>query len=537
MITAFRSYLSTWVVRGLFLLLVAAFGMWGVGDVLRMRGSETWVAKVGGTTIDVPQAEDAYKRELAQVVRSLGGSIEPTPEIRRSVAAQALDRLVAQALLAEEANRLHIAVPDAELVRAVHEIPAFRGPNGQFDRRQFDQVMRSNGLSEPRFLDLMRTDLRQRQVVDAVRAQAVAPDVLTRALFELQGEKRSADMVELPFADAKPPAEPDDETLRRWWDNHPEAYRTPEYRRIKAVVLSPETLAKDIAVSDDDLRAFYEAHRSDYVAPAKRSAEVISTPDEGKAQALAAAWRGGADWAKMQQEAQAQGAAAVALDDATEAEFPSPELGRAVFAAPEGSIGDPLHGPLGWTIVRVTKSTPGSEKSFDDVKDALRQRVQAEKATDLMYDRANKVDNALGGGGGLDALPGDLGLAALTGTLDAAGNTTQGEPAPIPGSAELRSAIATAAFQAQKGDPPRLTEVPTPSTGGSAYYALQVEDVIPAATKPFEAVKDQVEAAWTHDAVRKEQETAAAAVLAAVKGERRWRRQRRRAGCMSAERR
>ena len=75
-----------------------------------------------------------------------------------------------------------------------------------------------------------------------------------------------------------------------------------------------------------------------------------------------------------------------------------------------------------------------------------------------------------------------------------------------------------AAFDTQKGDPPRLVEVPTPSTGGSAYYALSVEDETPPSVKPFDAVKDQVTADWTHDAQRHAQEEAAAKLLAAVKG-------------------
>ena len=58
----------------------------------------------------------------------------------------------------------------------------------------------------------------------------------------------------------------------------------------------------------------------------------------------------------------------------------------------------------------------------------------------------------------------------------------------------------------------------TPSTGGSAYYALSVEDVTPPAVKPFDDVKEQVAADWTRDAQRHAQEQAAAKLLAAVKG-------------------
>ncbi len=157
----------------------------------------------------------------------------------------------------------------------------------------------------------------------------------------------------------------------------------------------------------------------------------------------------------------------------------------------------PAKGGLGWHIVRVTSITPGSVRSFDEVKDLLRAQLLASKAADMMYDRANKVDNVLGSGANLDQMPSDLGLVGVSGTLDAEGNTADGTPAPIPGPAELKAAIIKAAFQTQKGDPPQLVEVQTPSTGGSAYYALSVEDVLPPSVKPFDAVKDQVAADWT----------------------------------------
>ena len=47
----------------------------------------------------------------------------------------------------------------------------------------------------------------------------------------------------------------------------------------------------------------------------------------------------------------------------------------------------------------------GNERSFDEVKDELRDRILAEKATDLIYDRANKLDNLLASGNTLDQLP------------------------------------------------------------------------------------------------------------------------------------
>ena len=49
-----------------------------------------------------------------------------------------------------------------------------------------------------------------------------------------------------------------DATARRWFDNHPDLYATPEYRRVRVAVISPATLAPDITISDKDLEAAYQ---------------------------------------------------------------------------------------------------------------------------------------------------------------------------------------------------------------------------------------------------------------------------------------
>jgi peptidyl-prolyl cis-trans isomerase D len=518
MIASFRRYLDTWVVRGFFIVMVLAFVSWGVGDVIRTVGASTWAAKVDGQTIEGPQLQATYQRDLTQLTRNLPPGQEPTPEMRSRVASEALQQLITQTALQQELQRLRVITPDQAVRQSVLAMPAFHGANGQFDRQTFDAVLRNNGLTEPRFLDMMRIDLSQRQLLGAVGAGAATPEALLRPLFQGQFEKRSADMVEFPFGAAPEPPAPTEADLQRWYDNHPDLYATPEFRRIKALVLSPETLAKDIPITDADVQAAYDQHKALFIKPEKRSAEVISAPDETTAAALAAAWRGGADWAAMQKAAQDAGGSAVALDDATEPEFPDADLARSVFAATPDAVSDPTKGALGWHVVRVTKVTPGSAQSFNDAKAEIRTQMLSAKAAELMYDRANKVDSVLGSGAGIDEIPGDLGLVGVAGTLNAAGNTKDGTPAPLPGPSELRSALIKAAFETQKGDPLRLIEVQTPAAGGSAYYAISVEDVTPPAEKPFDEVKEQVVADWTRDERRHAQEQAAAKLLAAVKG-------------------
>ena len=512
MLAQFRRFLNTRAARVFFVLLVIPFISWGVADVARNAGRETSLATVGDRKIEVPEFQDMYRRMMADVSRRLGGRTEPTPAIRRAVGGQALDRLVMQTALAEEVARLGLAVPDEAVRREVFEMPALRGPSGQFERRNLEGLLRNNNLTEGRFLDYIRADLGQRQLIEAVQVGARPPELLVRQVFAFAREQRVAELVELPFAAAPEPPAPSEDDLKRFWENDPGRYSAPEYRRIKAVILSPDTIARTLDIPEAELTAWYQQHRAEFGSTERRTVQVLVSQDEAVAARLAETWRTGADWDAIQAEATKAGGSSVQLDDAARADIPGDDLAGAVFAAAPDAVTGPIRSSFGYQVLRVTKLTPGSEQPFEAVRDQVQARLARERAVDLVYARANKLEDALSAGTSLDELPGDLGLGAVTGTLDAQGNTQEGTPAPLPGTPALRQKVIADAFTITKGEPPRMIEGPDTS-----YYALSVEEQTPPVVKPFETVREKVLEDFEQDARRRAQELVAARLLAAVR--------------------
>ncbi len=512
MLALLRRFLNTWAARVFFIVLLASFGLWGISGTIRDLTHDTALATVGDTKIEPGAFQDAFRQQLSQVSKMLGGKVDPTPQVRQAVAGQVLDRLITQAAVSGETKRLGIMVPDAAVKQAVFDMPAFKGRGGSFDKDLFNQVMRQNNLTENRFLDLMRTDLAQRQLLEAVEAGVAPPDVLTRAIFAFQRESRTAAYVEFAFAAAPAPPAPDTATLQRFYENNPGLYSAPEFRRVKVVVLSPDTVAREIEVNDQDIAASYAAHRAEYVQPEKRSAEIVISQDEAVAKDIAAAWQGGADWDAVQKQANDAGASAASLDDSTAQEFPATELAQAVFGAAADVVTGPVKSGLGWQVFRVTKVTAAPSQTLADARDGIRTRLARERAADLVYSRVNTLEDALSTDPTLEHVAADIGAEAAMGELDAQGMTRTGEPAPLPGSDALRPLLLTSAFALSKGEPPRLTEGPD-----GAYYAMAVEDTEAPQVKPYADVAGRVAEDWEHESRRHTQDIAAAGLFAAVK--------------------
>lgn len=512
MIALFRQFLDTRAARLFFIVLVIPFIWWGVAGFTQNASNPTAVATVGARTVEADELAAETQRQLAQIARMQGGRFEPTPEIRRGVATQVLERLILQAALADEGARLGLVAPDPAVRDAVWEIPAFKGPGGTFDRATFQARLRQNNLTEQRFLDLIRADLIQRQLIGSAQAGVAAPDVLLAQVFAFQRESRTLDLVRLPFSAAPEPPAPSADQIRRAYDDDPQRYAAPAMRHVKAVVLSPETVAKGIQVSDADVAAYYEAHRSDFSVPEKRSLQVVTAQDQAAAGRIAARWREGADWASVQKEAAGLSAATAAMEEATRADLPGAALAEAAFAAQPGAVVGPVRSDFGWQILRVTRVVPGEERSLAQAHEEIRARIARERATDQVYASAGKLDDELSSGADFDHIPDDLGAVLVGGNMDEHGNTASGEPAPIPGTPALRQALVTAAFAARLNDPPRLIEGPDQS-----YFALQVDAETPAQPRPFEQVQDQVRADWIADQRRRVQEVVAGRLLAAAR--------------------
>ena len=515
MLASFRKIVNTWPARVLLLILVASFASWGVADVARnlVSGGSNTVATVRGHDITPQQFMAEFQTNLRRTTERMPDPAQLPPGLRVQVAQQTLQKMVTQQALAGEIARMGLVVPDDAVRQAVFAMQDFQGPDGKFNRNMLLQTLSSNNMSEAHFLDLVRQDIAQNQLLQTVGAGADPSRQLTGLVYGYFNEHRTADLLLLPFAGRPVPPPPAESVLRRAYDNNPARYTSAEYRHIKAVILSPDSIGRGLDVPEAELRAWFAQHKADYVSAEKRSVQVITSGSSSVAAALAKQWRAGAGWDAMQVAARAAGATAVPLDDATADQVPSPELARAAFAAAPNTVVGPISEPLGTYVLRVSAITPAKNPSFDSMRDTVHAKVAAERATDLIDARAQKMQDLFAGGAKIDEVPADLGATGAAGTLDAQGNTPDGTPAPIPAAADARQAIIDAAFKTNPGDAIQPTEGPS-----HTWFAVAVDTITKPARKPFEQVRAQVLADWRADQVHHAQETEAARILSLVKG-------------------
>src|SRR6516165_8361280 len=152
MLRGLRKASSNWLGKAVMAavvgFLVISFAIWGIGDIFRGFGRST-VAKIGHTEITIEQFRTLYNDRLQQYSRQIGRPISADQARATGLDRAAIRQIFSEILLDERVHALGLALSDAEVAKQITNDPGFRGPNGQFDRFRFEQIIRNAGYTEP----------------------------------------------------------------------------------------------------------------------------------------------------------------------------------------------------------------------------------------------------------------------------------------------------------------------------------------------------------------------------------------------------
>ena len=488
-----RSWLGKVVVAILFGFLIVSFAIWGIGDIFRGSVSTT-VARVGNTDISAEAFRTAYQNELQRLMRQTRQSITPDRARALGLDTQILSRLVSEAALDQKAKELGLAVSDQLVARTITQDPNFRGPNGQFDRAAFDDILRSNSLSEAAFVREQRGVVTRLQLADAIAGALPVPLAMRETIHRYGAERRSAAYVLLSPAAAGDIPAPTEEQLKTYFEEHKAAFRAPEYRAVNAVALGPETLAKPEQVSDADARQRYEQVKgSRYGTPERRTIQQIVFPNLEEAEATFKRIKDGATFEAIAAERNVD-PKSLELGTFSRTELIDPAVANAAFSLAEGAVSGPVQGRFGPVLVRVTKIEPENVKPFEQVAAEVKREVALERARNTINEVHDAIEDLRAGAKPLADIAKEKGLPLVSiPAIDRTGRDKAGNPVP---NLPERDALLTAVFTSDVG----VDKEPLRTRAGG-YVWYDVTGIEPARDKAFEEVREAVAAQWRNEEV------------------------------------
>lgn len=500
-----RKGASGWIAKIFLVVLTLSFVVWGIADVFRGFGATT-VASVGGTDISANDFRARYLEQVQQIGRQTGRGLSPEQARAIGLDRQVLNQMIADATLGAEAKRLGLAVSDQQVAEAVAANPAYRRPGASaFDPAYFAQLLRSNSLTEPRFVQMERARMLRDQMIQSLGTGLAVPSVLVDAVHRYESEARDAAYI-LVTADAAGalPAPTEDE-LRAFYDAHKITFRAPEYRKVSVLALTPDALAAHIKISEEDARAVYDREQVRFGTPERREVRQIVFSKAEDAAAAADKIKAGASFSDIATERGLK-PSDTDLGLVTKASILDPKIAEVAFLIEPGSTGAPIEGRFGFALVNVTRAEPASRKPFDEVKGEIEKELALAKARRELLDQHDAIEDERASGSTLGEIAKKLSLnLAVIDAVDRSGRAPDGKEVDIP----ARTEVVAGAFASQPGV--ETDTIQLPGNGGFVWF--QTDAIIPARDRTFDEARPQVEARAREEAVAKAVETKAQALL------------------------
>jgi peptidyl-prolyl cis-trans isomerase D len=477
-------------------LLIVAFAIWGVGDMLRGFTSST-VASVGGTKVTAQEYRAAYDRAVQQYQRRFKRPFTNEEARQIGLDRSILQQLVSEAAVDAETRKLGLSISDGALRQIIASNPNFLDKSGKFDPALFEAALRNMDMSERGFVSDLRNQVLRQFIVAGLATGVAAPKAEVTAEADYQGQTRSADTFLLPASAAGDIPAPSEDKLKAFYNDRKSSYRAPEYRGMDVLTLEPDTIANPAEVSDADAEAAYQkvaGKDPKFGAPEKRDLQQILFPNEGDAAAAEAKLKAGSSFDDLIKE-RGMKVEDTELGETTKDAMLDKDEAEAVFALPQGGVSGVIKTRFGPAIVRVKSIVPSTVKPFKEVAEEVKRQVSASRAGDKIQALHDKIEDLRVSGKTILEAGKAVGLTGETiAAVDAKGLDPKGAPVNLPDKDELLRA----AFASDVG----LDEAALNLNDGG-YVWFDITKIDPAHELTFDEAKGEVEKQWRADEIDK----------------------------------
>ncbi|WP_394177825.1 peptidyl-prolyl cis-trans isomerase [Yoonia maritima] len=461
------------VIVGVVLVGMAGFGSSGFSSSMRSLGT------VGDKDVPITAYQRQLNAQIQNMSQQFGTQITFQQAVSLGIDRQALQSVILNRTLDNEAAQLGISVGDQRVFDQLKAIPEFQGRGG-FNADSYRLALQQAGQSESAFETTLREEMARTLLQGAVVSGVPSMDVFGQTMIAYIGEQRSATWTSIDAeALTAPIPGATDADIQEYYDAHPEDFTLPEARDITYVWLTPDMIQDQMEVPETAVEQLYQERIAEFMQPERRLVERLVYLDSAKAdEARARIDSGEVSFEDLVAER------GLTLNDVDMGDVDQEELraaGEAVFTATPGEVVGPFNSPLGPALFRMNAILSAQETPLEEAAAELRDELAADAAREVISDSTDGILDLIAGGATLEDLAErtDLQLGTINWTTDVADGIAAYD--------DFRDAAA----RVEQG---AFADVIDLADGG--IFALRLDGTTPPTVRPLEEVREAAAEAW-----------------------------------------
>ncbi|MES2252535.1 MAG: SurA N-terminal domain-containing protein [Pseudomonadota bacterium] len=469
-------------------ILGASFALWGIADVVKKYWENRPIAKVGKFDISYEELAHMLHQETSRIQQMYDGKIDPATLKKLQLHTLVLERLINDKALTQFFTNMHFAASDAFVGDVIRSQSAFKR-DGVYDGALLRETLRSNGISEPRFLDQIREDIYKQQITGTLASAMSLPKNYVGIITNALTTKHSYSAVTIPFSAMHLGKKATDEEINLLFEQKKESYRIPEYRKVQVVVFDQSFLSKNIKLTEEEINERYTSALADYTQPERRMVRRVTYPNLASATTALVHLKKGRPMTAVIRDVPGG-----TFDDMglIEKETLSENVSTVVFSLKAGVRSEPVENGTGYSIYEVTHIDQAVTQPLSKVRTKVEEDLRAQKYPDYFQELRNSFDDDLAGGMKLSdaAAKHNLKVNDLS-SFNQNGETDKNTDALASLEDDLKTPVLAQAFSLEEGKDSLITDV-----SGNLAFVVRVEKITPSIIPDLATIKDTVKKDW-----------------------------------------
>jgi peptidyl-prolyl cis-trans isomerase D len=268
---------------GLVVFLIPTSPLNPGSEFARSSEDKTVIAKVGSQEITLKE----YKATLQGLLSTYGRGNSLPISIAKGMGLdkQALDQLIANRLVIDQAGNLNLVGTDREVGEMVRR--NFVDPEGKWvGKEEYLRRVKLNGWDIEEYEGNIRNDITARKIREYLTSAEQVSEREIEEKFKKDNTKVDAVYAVVDLEKVRSKWSPSEQELRAYYDAHKEEFKATEpVRKVDYIFIPTKDVAKIIPVTEDQLRKEYETRKQYEKRASIIRLDVLTPEDESKVDA------------------------------------------------------------------------------------------------------------------------------------------------------------------------------------------------------------------------------------------------------------
>ena len=398
MLRALRNQTKSIFFKCFLVLLICGFALWGVGDLTGGAG-EKKVLTVDSEYVTVEKVIN----ELNRIRYSLPERPTLQEAIKKGMHRSVIQRLEQEMLLNSEAKSLKLSVPLSVKTKAISQEKAFKDPLGKFSQNKFLQSLNNAGLSEAKYLEMIKSEANLKQISMPYSFNETYDDKVIKKLMDWQNETRNISYEIFEIFEKNDISKPADNILKNFYNDNKENYKIPATRNIKFLEINPIVFEDQVEINQKQINEKYEIEKSNYFIEEKREILQITTQDKDKASKFMDLINKGNNFNDLAKKYFELSKNDMNIGILEKSDLPLDSADQ-IFKAKLNEVLGPIKTKFGLNIYKIINIAEKTEVNYDDAIKDVKEKMLKELSVEILFEKLDEIEDLIAEGSNLDEI-------------------------------------------------------------------------------------------------------------------------------------